>query len=122
VATQKKPSDFTGRQRDALVAQQLDDQAARTSELAMATAEAARKVETEVIDATKPNQAQPIVVDEVVKSKEQNATVTIRVSDDIEGMTFGPNNYYSFKAGQKYEVTPELAAHLELKGYISQRF
>jgi len=63
VATQKKPSDFTGRQRDALVAQQLDDQAARTSELAMATAEAARKIETEVIDATKPNQAQPVVLD-----------------------------------------------------------
>ena len=122
MATQKKPSDFTGRQRDALVAQQLDDQAARTSELAMATAEAARKIETEVLDATKPNQAQPVVLDQVVKSEDKAATVTIRVSDDIEGMTFGPNNYYSFKAGQKYEVTPELAAHLELKGYVSARY
>jgi len=122
VATQKKPADFTGRQRDALVAQQLDDQASRTSELAMATAEAAIKVETEVINATEPNRAQPIVVDEVVKSKEQNSTVTIRVSDTIESMTFGAGNYYSFKAGQKYEVTPEIAAHLELKGYVSQRF
>lgn len=122
MATQKKPADFTGRQRDALVAQQLEDQASRANELAMATAEAARKVETEVIDATVPNRPQPILLDEVVKSEDKAATVTIRVSDDIEGMTFGPGNYYNFKAGQKYEVTPELAAHLELKGYVSARY
>jgi hypothetical protein len=122
VATQKKPADFTGRQRDALVAQQLDDQATLANEAATAAAEAAIKAETEVIDATTPNRAQPIVVDEVVKSKEKDATVTIRVSDNIEGMTFGAGNYYNFKAGQKYEVTPEVAAHLELKGYVSARY
>ena len=122
MATQKKPADFTGRQRDALVAQQLDDQATLANEAATAAAEAAIKAETEVIDATTPNRAQPIVVDEVVKSKEKDATVTIRVSDNIEGMTFGAGNYYNFKAGQKYEVTPEVAAHLELKGYVSARY
>jgi hypothetical protein len=122
VATQKKPADFTGRQRDALVAQQLEDQAARANELAMATAEANRKLEDEVIDATTPMKAEPIVVDQVVKSENKNATVTIRVSDTIEAMTFGAGNYYSFKAGQKYEVTPDLAAHLEEKGYVSARY
>lgn len=122
MATQKKPADFTGRQRDALVAQQLEDQAARANELAMATAEANRKLEDEVIDATTPMKAEPIVVDQVVKSENKNATVTIRVSDTIEAMTFGAGNYYSFKAGQKYEVTPDLAAHLEEKGYVSARY
>jgi len=122
VATQKKPSDFTGRQRDALVAQQLEDQAARANELAMATAESNRKREDEVIDATKPIQGEPIVVDAVVKSENKKATVTIRVSDSIEAMTFGAGEYYSFSAGQKYEVTPELAAHLEAKGYVSARY
>lgn len=122
MATQKKPTDFTGRQRDAMVAQQLEDQAARSSELAMATAEAAIKLETEVIDATKPNKPEPIVVDAVNVSSDKNATVTIRVSENIEAMTYGAGNYYSFKAGQKYEVTPDVAAHLEEKGYVSARY
>jgi hypothetical protein len=122
VATQKKPADFTGRQRDAQVAQQLEDQAARQTEIAMATAEAARKVETEVIDATVPTKAQPVVLDVVNKSEDKKATVTIRVSDNIESMTFGAGNYYSFKAGQKYEVVPDLADHLEEKGYVSARY
>ena len=122
MATQKKPSDFTGRQRDALVAQQIEDQAARANEIAMATVEAARKVETEIIDATQPAKAEPVVLDTVVPSEDKKATVVIRVSDDIEAMTFGAGNYYSFKSGQKYEVTPEVAAHLEEKGYVSQRY
>ena len=122
MATQKKPADFTGRQRDAQVAQQLEDQAARQNEAALAQAEAAIKVETEVIDATAPMKAQPVVLDTVTKSDDSKATVTIRVSDNIESMTYGAGNYYSFKAGQKYEVTPDVAAHLEEKGYVSARY
>lgn len=122
MATQKKPADFTGRQRDAQVAQQLEDQAARQNEAALAQVEAAVKAETEVIDATKPMRAQPVVLDIVNKSDDAKATITIRVSDNIESMTFGAGNYYSFKAGQKYEVNPDLAAHLEEKGYVSTRY
>ena len=122
MATQKKPADFTGRQRDALVAQQLEDQAARANEIAMATVEATRKLEDDVIDATTPTKAEPVLLDAVTKSADSKATVTIRVSDSIEAMTFGAGNYYTFKAGQKYEVTPELAAHLEQKGYVSARY
>lgn len=122
MATQKKPADFTGRQRDALAQQALEDQQNRANELAMATAEAAIKAETEVIDATEPNRATAVVVDEVVKTNAKGKTVTIRVSDNIDSMTFGAGNYYSFKAGQKYEVTEEIANHLEEKGYVSQRF
>jgi Tfp pilus assembly protein PilX len=122
VATQKKPTDFTGRQRDAQVAQQLEDQAARQNEVALAQAEAAIKAETEVIDATKPMKAEPVILDTVTKSDDSKATVTIRVSENIESMTYGAGNYYSFKAGQKYEVTPDVAAHLEEKGYVSARY
>lgn len=122
MATQKKPTDFTGRQRDALAQQALEEQQNRAAELAMATAEAAIKAETEVIDATEPNRAQAVVVDEVIKTNAKGKTVTIRVSDNIDSMTFGAGNYYSFKAGQKYEVTEEIAAHLEEKGYVSARY
>lgn len=122
MATQKKPTDFTGRQRDALAQQALEEQQNRAAELAMATAEAAIKAETEVIDATEPNRAQAVVVDEVIKTNAKGKTVTIRVSDNIDSMTFGAGNYYSFKAGQKYEVTEEIATHLEEKGYVSARY
>jgi hypothetical protein len=54
VATQKKPSDFTGRQRDALAKEALEQQQEAANNMALATAEAAFKSEHEVLDATKP--------------------------------------------------------------------
>lgn len=121
MATQKKPSDFTGRQRDQLAQEALEKQQDAANNMAMATAQANIKLETEVIDATKPNVV-PTVVVEDVKRTAANATVTIRVADTIESMTFGAGNYYSFVAGQKYEVTPEMATHLEQKGYLATRY
>jgi hypothetical protein len=122
VATQKKATDFTGRQRDQLQAEAIERQQDAANQMAMATAEAAFKSEHEVLDATKPNVVVGAVVVDDVKKTAANASVTIRVSEDIESMTLGAGNYYSFKAGQKYEVTPEVAAHLESKGYLAARF
>ncbi len=34
-------------------------------------------------------------------------------------MTLGAGNYYSFKAGQKYKVSRQVAQHLEEKGYLA---
>ncbi len=120
MATQKRATDFTGRQREQLQAEAIEKQQEAANKMAMATAEAAFKVEHEVLDATKPNRVGTIVVEEIKKTSE-NASVVIRVSEDIESMTFGAGNYYSFKAGQKYEVTPEIANHLEQKGYLAAR-
>jgi len=41
------------------------------------------------------------------------------VVDDIEAMTFGAGNFYTFRAGQKYEVSRDLAEHLKAKGYLA---
>lgn len=120
MATQKKATDFTGRQRDQLQAEAIEKQQESANQMAMATAEAAFKSEHEVLDATAPNKVGTIVVDEIKKTA-ANANVVIRVAEDIESMTFGAGNYYSFKAGQKYEVTPEVANHLEAKGYLAAR-
>lgn len=124
MATAKtKPSDFTGRQREALAEANIEEQQKRASELSLATAEATQKLETEVLDATKPNvQPTTIVVEEVKKVDNAEKTVVIRVSDDIESMTLGAGNYYSFKKGQKYEVSVDVADYLESKGYLSVRF
>ena len=115
----KNPADVTGRKRDELAAQNVEEIQKRAEEMSLATAEAAQKLETEVIDSTVPNRPTVIVdaVTTVGKADENN--VEIRVISDIENMTFGAGNNYSFKAGQKYLVTQLLANHLKEKGYVA---
>ncbi|CAB4128483.1 hypothetical protein UFOVP225_34 [uncultured Caudovirales phage] len=122
MATQKKATDFTGRQREQLQAEAIEKQQEAANNMAMATAEAAFKAENEVLDATKPNVVETVVVEDIKTTGASGKTVVIRVAEDIESMTLGAGNYYSFKAGQKYEVTPEVAAHLEQKGYLATRY
>ena len=44
--------------------------------------------------------------------------VVIRTITDIEDMTYGVGNNYTFKAGVKYRVPSHLATYLEQLGYI----
>jgi len=119
MATSKaKPTDTTGRQREALQAEFADEQSEAAQTLSMATVEKRIALETEVIDATVPNKA-TVIVDEPTIITDEGKVITIRVVEDIENMTFGAGNYYSFKAGQKYQVTQDLARHLEEKGYLA---
>ena len=120
MASKVKPTDVTGRVREAQAAQFLEDTQKRSEEMSMATAEAQIKLSTEVIDATKPGR-QTVIVDEAVKVvKDPDAeTVTIRVVENIDNMTLGAGNNYSFQAGVKYEVTRAVAKHLEEKGYLA---
>lgn len=119
MATSKaKPTDTTGRQREAQQAAFADEQAEAAQNMAMATAQKAVALETEIIDATVPNRA-TVIVDEPTIVASGDKTVTIRVVEDIEHMTFGAGNFFSFKAGQKYQVTQDLARHLEEKGYLA---
>lgn len=119
MATKKKsPTDVTGRARDEMAEQFAEEVAKRAEEMSLATAEAAVKLETEVIDATKPDR-QTVIVDTVAKVGKQEDTVQIRVIENIENMTLGAGNNYSFKVGQKYEVTRAVAQHLQEKGYLA---
>ena len=115
----KNPTDVTGRKRDALAAANAEAMQERANEMSLATAEAQIKLETEVIDATVPNRP-TVVVDKVTTvGKQDGETVEIRVVSDIENMTLGSGNNYSFKAGQKYQVTTQVAQHLKEKGYLA---
>ena len=124
MASKVKPTDVTGRVREAQAAQFAEDTQKRANEMSMATADTLRAPlvvkESEVIDATKPGR-QTVIVDEVVKVvKDEDAeTVTIRVVENIDNMTLGAGNNYSFEAGRKYEVTRAVAKHLEEKGYLA---
>jgi hypothetical protein len=120
MARQAKPNDYTGRQREALSEQFIDEQQTRANEMSMATAQAQIKLETEVLDATIPNRPVTVVVDEATDlTKNGEESVVIRTIDTIESMTFGAGNTWSFKAGQKYKVTKEIAQHLKEKGYLA---
>jgi len=114
-----KPTDATGVLREKLLADNAEALQDRASEMSMATAQAKVKLETEVIDATTPNKPTLIVDEPVTVGKVTEESVEIRVIEDIESMTLGAGNYYSFKAGQKYKVTKEVAYHLKEKGYLA---
>ena len=121
MATKAKPGDVTGRKREELAAKHAEEIQQRAETMSLATAEAAIKLETEVIDATTPHQ-KTIIVEEVTTLDNSKDTVVVRVTETIDSMTFGAGKHYSFKAGQKYEVTRAVANHLAGKGYLANTY
>ena len=116
-----KVTDVTGRKREEQVKAFAEDQAARAVEMTMATAVKESKDATEVVDMTIPSV--PTVLDEVVSVGVELAddTVVVRVAENIENMTLGAGNNYSFEAGKKYKVAKHVATHLQEKGYLYDR-
>lgn len=122
MAAKAKAGDVTGRQREELIKEQAAEQARRADEVTMATATEAARLETEVLDlSTKPDQ--PTLIDEVEDLGVDLAdnTTIIRVAEDMDMVTIGSGNHYSFKAGQKYKVPANVASHLQEKGYLYER-
>jgi hypothetical protein len=114
-----KPTDHTGRVKEAAAKAAAEEQAAKQAEVTLAAAEAKVKLETEVISMVEPTTAS-VIVDEVVTiADKREDTVVIRVVEDIENMTYGTGNMYTFKAGQKYEVSRTIANHLKEIGYLA---
>jgi hypothetical protein len=120
MATSKaKPTDATGRQREKLIQENAEAVQEAANQMAMATAQKQVALETDIIDATKPTQVPTVIVNEPTVVASGDDTVTIRVVETIENMTFGAGNMFSFVAGQKYQVQRDLARHLEEKGYLA---
>jgi hypothetical protein len=122
MAAKAKTGDVTGRQREELIKEQAAEQARRADEVTMATVDKAARLETEVLDlSAKPDQ--PTLIDEVEDLGVDLAdnTTIIRVAEDMDMVTIGSGNHYSFKAGQKYKVPANVAAHLQEKGYLYER-
>jgi hypothetical protein len=116
-----KVTDVTGRQREAQVKAHAEELAQRAGEMSMATAAVAAKLETEVLDLTVPNKATVIDEVETVGVSLADDTQVIRVAEDLDFVTIGAGNNYSFKAGQKYKVAKQVAQHLQEKGYLYER-
>lgn len=116
-----KVTDVTGRQREKMIKDSAEALAARANEMSMATAAKEFKDATEVVDLTHPEK--PTVIDEVesVGVELADDTVIVRVAENIEMMTIGAGNNWSFQTGKKYKVPKNVADHLKEKGYLYDR-
>lgn len=111
------PMDATGRAAENAAKANAKALADRADEISLIRQAEAESLERDVFDAKNPDQ--PILIDEIeeVGVSVNNDKIVIRTHHDIEDMTFGVGNTYSFKAGVKYSVPRELAAYLNQLGY-----
>lgn len=116
--TQTSPLDATGKAAENAAKKNAAELKKRQDEIALSRQVEAESLEKDVFDPKNPDQ--PILIDEIetVGVAVNNDYVVVRTITDIEEMTFGVGNSYTFKAGVKYSVPRALAAYLEQLGYI----
>ena len=116
--TQTSPLDATGRAAEAAAKKNQAELKKRKDEISIAAQIEAESLEKDVFDPKNPEA--PLVLDEIenVGVGTANDMVVIRTITDIEDMTYGVGNTYTFKAGVKYRVPSGLATYLENLGYI----
>lgn len=117
--SQTSPLDATGKAAETARkanAKALQD---RAEEISLVRAAEVESLQNDVFDPKKPTA--PLLLDEVEELgvSVNNDTVIIRTHQDIEDMTFGVGNHYSFKTGVKYKVPRNLAVYLDNLGYLS---
>ena len=112
------PLDATGRAAEQTAKKNAAELKKRQDEIAISRAAEEELLETAVFDPKKPDA--PILLDEIeeVGVAINNEKVVIRTITDIEEMTYGVGNTYTFKANVKYSVPKDLADYLEGLGYI----
>ena len=112
------PLDATGRAAEQAAKKNAAEIRKRQDEMAISRAAEEELLETAVFDPKKPDT--PIMIDEIeeVGVAINNEKVVIRTITDIEDMTYGVGNTYTFKANVKYSVPKDLADYLENLGYI----
>ena len=116
--TQTSPLDATGRAAETAAKKNAAELKKRKDETSIAAQVEAESLENDVFDPKQPDA--PLVLDEIENVGVSTAgdMVVIRTITDIEDMTYGVGNNYTFKAGVKYRVPSDLATYLEQLGYI----
>ena len=112
------PLDATGLAAEKAAKANAEALRKRKDEISIAAHIEAESLEKDVFDPKRPDT--PLVLDEIedIGVTTANDTVIIRTITDIDEMTYGVGNHYSFKAGVKYRVPSVLANYLEQLGYI----
>ncbi len=122
--TAVKPGDMTGKARQDLAKEAAAALKEREGEIALSQSLERERNQNEVVDYSEgPSQAPTLTIDEVeiITPDLTEEFDIIRVVEDIEDMTFGAGNLYTFRVGQKYRVPTALANHLDEKGYLYSR-
>lgn len=137
-AARPKPTDATGVARAKATKANEAEIKARQDEISTTHAKQAAQLTDEILDpridapTAPPEQVTdgrivepepaPVVTSEneivVAAVGLADDSVVIRTIADIERMTWGYGNEFSFVAGQKYRVPKDLAEHLESLGYL----
>lgn len=117
-STQISPMDVTGVAKAKAEKKIAKDAADLAKAKAIVAAAEAEDLANNVHDPKNPDA--PVVLDEIetVDIDPRDETVVIRVIQDIDAMTYGVGNTYTFKANVKYKVPVSLANYLESLGYI----
>lgn len=112
------PMDATGRAVEEAAKKNAAELAKRKEEISISRQMEEISLANDVFDPKKPDQ--PLLIDEIeeVGVSVNNDKVVIRVNSDIEDMTFGVGNNYTFKAGVRYSVPRGLADYLQGLGYL----
>lgn len=119
MATQKtSPLDATGKAAEDAAKRNAAELKKRQDEITLMRQQEDELLQTAVFDPKKPDQ--PLLIDEIEELgvSVNNDMVVIRTITDIDDMTYGVGNTYTFKAGVKYSVPRDLADYLEGLGYI----
>ena len=116
--TQTSPLDATGKAAEQAAKKNAAELKKRKEEISIATQLETESLEKDVFDPKKPDA--PLVLDEIENVGVSTAgdMVIIRTITDIDDMSYGVGNTYTFKAGVKYRVSRSLADYLEQLGYI----
>ena len=116
--TPTSPLDATGRAAEAAAKKNAAELKKRKDEISIAAQIEAESLENDVFDPKQPDA--PLVLDEIedIGVSVNNDMVVIRTITDIEEMTYGVGNTFTFKSGVKYRVPSHLANYLEQLGYI----
>jgi len=116
--TPTSPLDATGRAAETAAKKNAAELKKRKDETSIAAQIEAESLENDVFDPKHPDA--PLVLDEIENLGVSTAgdMVVIRTITDIDDMTYGVGNTFTFKAGVKYRVPSGLAAYLEQLGYI----
>lgn len=120
--TRRRSNDFTGRQAAELAAKAAEEQKVRAEEVAMITAAKQQEFDDSIHDMTLTPDA-PTILDEVVEVGVTmgDGSVVVRVAEDIDNMTYGHGNNYTFRAGGKYRVPQGVADRLGSLGLLYER-
>ena len=118
----KKSNDFTGQQAEKLSSDAAQEKKAKAEQMAMMTAQKEREFEDTIQDMT-VNPEAPTIIDEVVEIGVEmvDHSVVVRVAEDIDNMTVGYGNNYTFKAGGKYKVPKNVADRLRDLNLLYER-